>query len=142
APGSVLYSSDRGPQELHVTKEGFRRNHSDGKQDFFNKDGQLTKISDKSGYFVGFTYKNGNLDSIKDSQAKQIFFSWYPDGLVKEIWSAGDKKALYKYQDTDLVSSKDLGDNLYEYGYDKSHNLSEIRYSDKTKLKVNYDPKT
>lgn len=142
APGSVLYSSDRGPQELYVTKEGFKRVHPDGRNDFFNNDGQLVKISDKSGYFVGFTYKNGQLDSIKDSQAKQIFFSWYPDGLVKEMWSAGDKKASYKYEETDLVYSKDVGENVYEYGYDKSHNLAEIRYSDSTKLKVVYDPKT
>lgn len=142
APGSVLYSTDRGPQELQVTKEGFRRLHGDGRQDFFNNEGQLVKVTDKSGYFISFTYKDGNLDSLKDSQAKQIFFSWYPDGLVKEIWSAGDKKATYKYQDSDLVASKDVGDNSYEFGYDKSHNLNEIRYGDKSKLKVSYDPKT
>ncbi|HXH73385.1 MAG TPA: DUF6531 domain-containing protein [Bacteriovoracaceae bacterium] len=142
APGSILYSDDRGPQELHSTKEGFRRTHTDGRTDYFNAEGQLVKIADKSGYFAGFTYKDGNLDSIKDSQAKQIFFSWYPDGLVKEIWSAGDKKTLYKYQDNDLISTKDVGDNSYEFGYDKSHNLNEIRYADKTKLKINYDPKT
>ena len=142
APGSVLYTNDRGPQELFVTKEGFRRSHGDGRQDYFNNEGQLTKIADKSGYFVSFTYAKGNLHSIKDSQAKQIFFSWYADGQVKEIWSAGDKKTLYKYNDSNLVYSKDIGDNVYEYSYDKSHNLSEISYSDKTKLKVDYDPKT
>lgn len=142
APGTVLYSNDRGPQELHVTKEGYRRAHTDGKQDYFNPEGQLVKISDKSGYFIGFTYKNGNLDAIKDSQAKQIFFSWYPDGMVKEIWSAGDKKTLYKYQDSDLVYSKDVGENVYEFGYDKSHNLTSIGYADKTKLSIGYDQKT
>jgi YD repeat-containing protein len=142
APGSTLFSNDRGPQELDVTKEGFRRSYGDGRYDFFDKDGNLVKITDKSGYFVGFNYKDGKLDSIKDSQAKQIYFSWYPDGLVKEIWSAGDKKATYKYQDSDLVASKDIGDNLYQYSYDKSHNLTEIAYSDKTKLKVTFDPKT
>ena len=142
APGTVLYSSDRGPQELFVTQTGYRRVHTDGKVDLFNNEGQLIKVSDKSGYFISFNYKNGNVDSIKDSQAKQIFFSWYPDGLVKEVWSAGDKKALYKYQDSDLVYSKDVGDNTYEFGYDKSHNLNSIVYSDKTKLKIDYDLKT
>lgn len=142
APGTVLYSHDLGPQSLHVLKTGYRRDHSDGRQDIFNKEGQLVKITDKAGYFVSFNYKNGNLESIKDSQAKQIFFSWYPDGLVKEIWSAGDKKATFKYQDSDLVYSNDVGDNAYEYSFDKSHNMTEIRYSDKTKLKVSYDPKT
>ena len=142
APGTVLYSHDLGPQTLNVTKEGYRRDHSDGRQDFFNNDGQMVKIADKSGYFVGFTYKEGKLESLKDSQAKQIFFAWYPDGLVKEIWSAGDKKATFKFQDEDLVSSKDVGDNNYEYTFDKSHNLTGIGYSDKTKLSVSYDPQT
>lgn len=142
APGTVLYSNDRGPQELWVTKEGFKRTHADGRNDFFNQKGQMTKITEKSGYFVAFEYKDGNLHSIKDSQAKQIYFTWYPGGLVKEMWSAGDKKASYKYQDNDLISSTDVGDNSYEYTYDKSHNLTSIKYSDKTSLKIAYDPKT
>lgn len=142
AAGSVLYSSDRGPQQLQILKEGYRREHSDGKIDIFNKDGQLAKVSDKSGYFIDFIYKDGNLTSIKDSQAKQIFFSWYSNGLVKELWSAGDKKALYKYKDNDLVYTKDVGENVYEFSYDGSHNLTQIAYSDKTSLKVSYDPKT
>jgi YD repeat-containing protein len=142
APGTVLYSHDLGPQTLNVTKEGYRRDHSDGRQDFFNSEGNLVKIADKAGYFVGFTYKSGQLESIKDSQAKQIFFSWYPDGLVKEIWSAGDKKAIFKFQDQDLISSQDVGGNTYDYTFDKSHNLTEIRYADKTKLVISYDPKT
>ena len=142
APGSVLYSTDRGQQELTVAKEGFRRSHNDGRVDSFNLNGQLVRISDKTGYFISFIYKDGNLESLKDSQAKQIYFSWYPGGLVKELWSAGDKKATFKYDETDLVQSKDVGDNIYDFGYDKSHNLSEIRYTDKTKVKVSYDPKT
>ncbi len=142
APGSVLYSLDLGPQTVTVTKDGFRRDHSDGRQDFFNNKGQMVKISDKSGYFVGFSYENEQLKSIKDSQAKQIYFSWYPDGLVKEIWSAGDKKAVFKYEESDLVSSKDVAENQYEYNFDKDHNLTEIRYADKTKLKISYDPQT
>lgn len=142
APGSTLFSSDRGSQELSVTKDGYKRTYSDGKSDFFNSKGQLVKISDKSGYEINFVYKDGMLNSIKDSQAKQIFFSWYPGGFVKEIWSAGDKKSTFKYQDEDLVSSKDVGDNTYDYSYDKNHNLNEIKYSDKTKMKINYDPKT
>ena len=142
AAGSVLYSNDRGPQVLEAMKEGFKRTHSDGKVDFFNKDGQLAKVADKSGYFIDFVYKDGLLTSIKDSQAKQIFFSWYPGGLVKELWSAGDKKAIYKYQDNDLVYTQDVGENVYEFTYDRSHNLTQIAYGDKTKLKVSYDPKT
>jgi YD repeat-containing protein len=142
APGSVLYSHDKGPQELHATKSGFSRTHADGRKDFFDLQGKFVKITNKSGYFIDLIYKDGKLEVIKDSQAKQIYFSWYSDGLVKEIWSAGDKKALYKYKDSNLVYSKDVGENVYEFSYDKSHNLIETLYTDKTKHKVAYEPKT
>jgi len=142
AVGTTLYSTDRGTQEMQVVKEGYRRVFPDGRNESFNSKGNLTRIADKSGYSVDFVWKDGKLESIKDSQAKQIFFSWHPGGRVKEMWSAGDKKASYKYQGDDLVASTDVVGNSYEYGYDKSHNLTEIRYSDKSKMTVKYDPKT
>jgi YD repeat-containing protein len=142
APGTILYGSNSGTTELHVLKDGYKRQSGDGKVEFFDKNGSLTKIADKSGYSISFDYKNNQLYSIKDSQAKQIFFSWYSNGRVKEMWSAGDKKAEYKYQADDLVYSKDVGGNSYEYNYDKSHNLNEIKYSDNSKMVIKYEPKT
>jgi len=142
AAGTVLYATDRGSMELHVLKDGYKRSFGDGRSEMFDKNGRLTKVMDKSGYGINFEYKNNSLSSIKDSQAKQIFFSWYANGRVKELWSAGDKKAEYKYTGDDLASSKDVGGNLYEYTYDKSHNVSEIKYDDKSKMQIRYEPKT
>lgn len=142
AVGTVLYSSDRGTQEVHVTKDGYKRLYTDGKTEFYDQKGNLARIADKSGYVIDFNWKDGKLDNIKDSQAKQIFFAWYADGTVKEMWSAGDKKAEYKYQSDDLVYSKDVGGNVYEYSYDKSHNLTDVRYGDKSKMVIKYEPKT
>jgi YD repeat-containing protein len=142
AAGTVLYATDRGSMELHVLKDGYKRSFGDGRSEMFDKNGRLTKVMDKSGYGINFEYKNNSLFSIKDSQAKQIFFSWYANGRVKELWSAGDKKAEYKYNGDDLSSSKDVGGNSYEYAYDKSHNLSDIKYDDKSKMQIRYEPKT
>ena len=142
AEGTVLYTNDLGPQTLTVSKTGFVRDFSDGRKDVFDKDGNLVKITDKTGYSVAFTFKDGKLQSLKDSQAKQIFFSWYSTGLVKDLWSAGDKKASFKYEGEDLIESQDVGGNTYKYSYDKSHNLVGIDYADKTKLAIDYDPKT
>ena len=142
AVGTVLYSSDRGAQELHVVKDGYNRIYPDGKKESYDMKGNLTKITDKSGYSISFNWKDGKLNSIKDSQAKQIFFSWYANGRVKEVWSSGEKKAEYKYNGDNLVSSKDVGGNTYEYGYDKSHNLVSIGYGDKSKMAIKYEQKT
>jgi YD repeat-containing protein len=142
ADGTILYSNERGMQEVHKTSDGYKRVYSDGKVELFNNNGKLTKTTEKSGYSISLNYKGKELESIKDSQAKQLFFSWYPDGKVKNIWSAGDKKVEYKFKDKDLIESKDIEDNLYKYSYDTNHNLVKIGYSDSTEMKINYDSKT
>jgi YD repeat-containing protein len=149
APGTVLYSNERGLQEVHKLKKGFVRKYNDGRKEYFDDKGNLIKSIDKNKYTVELKYKKDNsLESIKDSQAKQLFFSWYPDGRVKHIWSAGDKKTWYKYKGKDLVFSKDIAGNVYKYEYDTNHNLIAVDYSENKKSKgrekmtIKYEPKT
>jgi YD repeat-containing protein len=149
ASGTKLYSNERGLQELHKLKDGYMRKFNDGKKEYFDEKGRLTKMVDKNKYAVELKYKkDGSLESIKDSQAKQLFFSWYPDGRVKHIWSAGDKKTFYKYEGNDLTFSKDIAGNVYKYGYDKNHNMVMVDYSEnknakgREKMVIKYEPKT
>lgn len=142
ANGTILYSNTRGLQQVHKISSGFKRVYNDGKSELFNKDGKLIKMMDKNGYFVSLGYKDGTLKSIKDSQAKQLFFDWYPDGKVKNIWSAGDKKSFYKYKGDNLVESKDVIGNVFKFDYDPKHNMVAVKYSDESKMKIEYTKKT
>lgn len=142
ASGTVLFSNTRGLQQVVVTKKGYQRKYNDGKVEFFNNKGEMFKIKNKNGYAVNLNYEKGQLKSIKDSAAKQLFFDWFQDGKVKHISSAGGKKTSYKYRGDDLVESKDIAKNLFAYTYDSNHNMTSIGYSDKTKLKISYLPKT
>ena len=142
ADGTELYSNNRGIQKIVKTKHGFKRSYNDGKIEEFNKEGKLVRISNKNGYEVKLAYEKGSLKSIKDSAANQLFFEWYPDGKVKHISSAGDKKTHYKYRGDDLVESKDIEGNVFKYGYDANHNMTSVTYSDNSKMTVAYTPKT
>ena len=143
ASGTVLYSNNRGIQQIEVKGDSYVRVTADGKTQTFNKLGKLSKISDKNGYSIAFEYDQANmLKSIKDSMVKQVFFSWYPDGRVKELWSVGDKKASYKFQGQDLVESIDVASNKFGFSYDKNHNLISVNYTDNTKMLIDYDKKT
>lgn len=149
ANGTVLYSNERGIQEVKVTKDGFERKSNDGKIEFFNQAGRLTKVKDKNNYVVEFVYKDKRLYSIKDSFAKQIYFSWYSNGKVKQMWSAKDKVAEFKYNGDDLIYSKDVGGNEYGFEYDNNHNLLKVIYNPNRKkgekedaMKMAYEPKT
>lgn len=138
--GTTLYSNDRGIQTLVKEKTGYKRTSSDGKVDFFDNAGKLTKISDKNGYSISFEYKADQLFAIKDTQAKQILFEWYPDGKIKTASFAGDKKASYVYDTKgNLSQSTDVAGNTYKYDYDSNHNLTAITYIDTTKMQVKYD---
>ena len=143
ADGTVLHSNVRGIQQLIKIATGFKRVHNDGKIEFFNKDGKLEKITTKNGYAVTLNYEKGVLNSIKDSQAKQLFFSWYSSGQVENIWSVDSKtKVSYKYQGKDLIESKNVANATYKYSYDRNHNMTEITYMDGSSRKVSYTPKT
>lgn len=143
AKGTVLYSNTRGLQEVHVTKDGYIRKYNDGKNEFFDKEGHMTKIKHKNGYYVDLNYKTGRLVSIKDSQAKQLFFDWYTDGKLKYVWGKDKKKkAHYKYKGNDLIYSVDVAGNVFEFEYDVKHNMTAVVYSDKSKMKISYEPKT
>ena len=144
--GTKLYSNQRGQQTLLKTKKGFIRKSIDQKQEFFNEYGKLSKIKYKSGLVINFIpmgrKQDKELKSIKDSFGKQIFFSWYSDNRVKEIYSSKDRKATYFYKDKNLISSTDLARNGYKYDYDSNHNLTLIQYQDKTTTKITYENKT
>jgi len=129
ASGTKLYSNIRGFQTVEKISNGYKRTKSDGTEHHFNKVGNLSMIKDKYGYRVNLTYKNGNLLSIKDNQAKQLFFDWYntSPAFVKSIRSTGDKKAQYKYDKKGygLVEASDVSGNTYKYSYDTNYNLQK-----------------
>lgn len=140
ADGTVLYSNDRGIQTIVKEKTGYKRVNADGKTDFFDNDGKLTKISDKNGYSILFEYKGTQLAAIKDTQAKQIMLEWYPDGKIKSASSAGDKKSTYTYDTKgNLIMTADVLGNVYKFDYDGNHNLTSISYVDNTKMQIKYD---
>ena len=143
APGSEFKSVNGEDEKIFANKDGFIRTLSDGAIDTFNLEGKLIKSTDKSGGTVTLEYdKKGLLNVISTSKSGKIFFSWYPSGMVKEVWSDPKSKAEYKYKDKDLVYSKDSKGNVYDFTYDKIHSLTEIVYADKTKKKISYDPKS
>jgi YD repeat-containing protein len=145
ASGTILYSNQRGMQQVQVKKDGYKRIFSDGRFEKFDKGGKLVEIKHKNGYKIKLVYKkgkDGRLKTIKDSMAKQLYFEWYASGRVKSIWSAGDRKTLYKYKDKDLVFAKDIAGNVYGHSYQKNHYMNGIIYADKSFMKINYDPKT
>ncbi|MBC77437.1 MAG: hypothetical protein CME64_15645 [Halobacteriovoraceae bacterium] len=150
AAGSELYSNQRGIQKVVVQKTGYKRISNDGKEEHFDKAGNLTKVKTKGNYTVELVYNKNKLKSIKDSKGAQVYFDWYSNGKrIKHLWTTGEKKATFKYDGENLVYSKDIQGNEYEYRYDTNHNMVRVVYNPSRKkgepedfMKMDYEDKT
>lgn len=141
--GTQLISNKYAYQYITKVADGYvRTTESSGKIEKFDESGKLVKVSDKNGNFIDFKYlSDGHLERMKDNFNRPFNFQYNKLGLVSEIEGIGGKKATYKYNDLkEMVDSIDFDGNHYTYKYDTGgrHNMTEIGYSDGTKMSVTY----
>ena len=139
--GTVLKSNKFNYQTIQKTAEGYVRFFDSGQTQFFDNAGHLTKWSDKNRNFISLGYdKQGMLAWIQDNFNRRLNFTMNSSGKVEKIVGEKGKTAIYKYSGSDLVYSKDMDDNTYEFKYSSNgrHNLVEIKYSDATTLQLGY----
>lgn len=144
ADGTQFQSVKFTYQYVTKTKEGYVRVFDNGRVERFGEDGKLSRVSDKSGGWIQFTYgKEGRIEKWADNLNRKAFYTYNNQGLIEKIQGESGKVAEYRYNDqAELVSSKDVDGNAYTYKYDsaKRHNMTEIGYSDRTKLQIEYYP--
>lgn len=146
--GQKLTSEDFGGQEIQITAEGYLRKGPNGLDQYFNKDGVITKTRNQSGYGLDFSYnKSGLVSKIVDTNGNQFQFDWYSSGMVKSVTSQDKKKAEYVYTNEDLTKVTDSDKITFVYEYDGNHNLTKLIDTSLKDVKsnaiiVDYDPKT
>lgn len=138
--GVKLYSNRFSFQFVTKLANGYQRSFDNGRVEFFDRQGRIIKIQDKNNNFVELAYGNdGKLEKIQDNFNRRINFKFNNKGLIERIDGENKKEATYRYNDKDdLTASKDVDNNTYEYQYDRWHNVTEIHYTDKTKMKMEY----
>jgi len=140
ADGTQLQSNQFSYQYLTKVNNGYIRVMDSGKMESFNEAGKLVKVADKNGNFIALSYGgDGRVTKIEDNFNRKMYFSFNKDGLVSKIEGDGKKVASYSYNGSgELVQSIDADKNTYSYKYDSDHNMTEIGYSDKTRMQVSY----
>jgi YD repeat-containing protein len=142
ANGTQLQSNRFSYQYITKVKEGYVRNFDNGRIETFDNDGKLIKIADKNNNFIKFEYgKDKKLAKLVDNFNRKMFFTFNNVGLVEKIEGENGKVATYQYNGLqELTQSKDVEGNVYTFKYDdqKHHNMTEIGYSDKTKMVMGY----
>ena len=138
--GAVLRSNKFSAQTIKRVRDGFVRLFDNGRREQYDNRGRLARAFDRKGNYVNLSYDDdGYLRSIIDNLGRKMVFTLNDRGLVEKIDGEKGKTAEYRYNDLDqLIYSKDVDNNIYQYTYDVRHNLTRIDYNDKTSLEVTY----
>lgn len=140
--GAQLISTRFSYQYLTKVESGYKRVYDNGKMETFLEDGRLSQITDKNNNFIKFFYgKDGKLARLEDNFNRKMYFEFDNKGLISKITGDDGRSATYRYNDQrELVWSRDVDGNTYEFGYtkDQRHNMALIKYSDATTLEVAY----
>ncbi len=148
-PGRILKSYNFGYQKLAVVPKGYKRSFESGLVQYFTKDGHLILSKEKNGYTLKFSRNKSTkkVEKIVDNFGNEFRLKWNSDGFISSIGAKGSSVASYKYNDKDLVESKDINGGKFSYTYDSQHNLLnikdlKIKDSKKASIKISYEPRT
>lgn len=141
-----LASTTAGYSYVLVTKEGYTFPQENGSTWFFDRQGRFLKMTDAQGNFISFSYSKTSFpDSIQDNAGNKVRLHFNTHHFVQRIESIskdGKKDtSFYTYDEVagTLLSSKDIGGNLYRYEWDNNYNLVKILYTDGSVMQMTYD---
>jgi YD repeat-containing protein len=141
--GTEFTSHQFSSQRIRYEREGYIRSFDSGRTEFFDLRGKLVQVHDKNANSIMLSYDSrGNLAGILDNFGRKIEISIDSRGLVQQLRDpARNRTVEFKYNDKlELIYSKDVDGNEYHFDYDSKgrHNLTQIGYSDKTSVDVEY----
>lgn len=141
-PESLEWTEARGYgiRKITKTKDGFILNDANNKE-YYNLEGKLVKLENNNGENTRFEYQNGRLSKIISGNGETATITTNKDGFITKI-STASGEAIYQYDGKKLIKSIDPSNNIYEFEYDPSYNMTGIRYDDGTTLKISYYPDT
>ncbi len=145
-PG-LYYSFSRGPSTLELKADGtFIRTFQNKSFEVFNKDGLITKSSDRNGNYITYTYQDRNVIRINDTCGGSVSFSYQQgkanEGLIAAMRDSLGRELKYDfYPNRRLKSFRNLQNELIEYVYDNVGNLLSLTTTSSKKTPLEKEPK-
>lgn len=130
----VPYLAEGRSNELLIydNRGWFRRVLPSGVDQFFDvSTGHLKQVSDRSGNYLKFVWKDGKLQYVQDQRGRKITIQ-YRQGQIARISGLGRTLAEYTIENENLVQVRNA-DGVYRHAYDDLHNLTETQYPPETR---------
>lgn len=136
---TILQGSNCPESALTRVAEGYKRVDCQGRIDWFNLQGHLSRYEFGDGYAVSVIYEGNRPKEIRDILGQSLTFSWSEKGLATTAEGL-QTTGRYEYDhQNNLIKWKDVSGNAYEYEYDNNHNLTAVIYLDHTRMAITYD---
>jgi RHS repeat-associated protein len=97
----------------------------------FDSEGKLTEVQDRNGNSLSMSYESGNLTAVEDDAERKLQFLYW-EGRILSAKDPMGHYVIYGASSDNLtkVSSWDgeakESETLWEFGYDESHQLTEM----------------
>lgn len=142
--GLKYYANGRSNEYIESKNNKFYRYLPNGVSEVFNNEGSLSRIYDKFGNYIDFTWAQSKI-TITDNKGRRLALILNPsNGKIKEARFGKQVVAKYTHngkEDLTGVWSLRAGklQKTYKYKYDLLHNLLVVTYPDKTMEKLTYN---
>jgi YD repeat-containing protein len=107
----------------------------------YGSNGQLTAITDPSGYTTSLSYNgSGQLSAVTDPAHRSITFSYGSNGLVSSVTDPANQTTSYGYDSSgDLTSVTDPMNRMWQFVYGSGHLLTTMTNPDNESLVNTYN---
>lgn len=136
---NVFLAKSRGVEKIDYDGKFYTRKKDDGSLEKFDGSGKLVQHTTAHGQSVRLKYKGRHLSYIVDNKGRRLTFSYSPEGRLKKVSNGRGLTVQYHFQGENLVEVTNMWSKTYKYIYDNSHNLIEVKFPDKTNMKMTYD---
>ncbi|MDD5238833.1 MAG: DUF6531 domain-containing protein [Candidatus Nanoarchaeia archaeon] len=121
------YASPTGVySNLVLSVNDFKLYYPSGMYCQFDRDGYLTKIVDKSGNNLNFTYTSDLLTQVNDDSGQTLNISYYEDNLISSVTDRMGRSVSYTYASGNLETVTDALDKETRYFYSSDLLIGDV----------------
>lgn len=115
-----------GYDTLEQMEDGYCYTTREGKKSFFSTQGRITRIQDRAGHGLSFTYEEDRMVRAAASEERWIQLSYNEEGLLARLTDSMDREVSFQYDGVLLQSASSADGTSEQYEYDGNSRLSAI----------------
>jgi YD repeat-containing protein len=142
-PDGEYVSYSRGTSTI-IKKEGtFTRIKINGTKEYYNKDGDLTRVEDRNGNSLNFELDSGGrVKRVSDGCTHHLLFTYNQKGKIIQVSDSLGRILKYEYDSLDRLIAAKLSDgSTVKYSYNKMNMMEKLVYDNGDVIDVVFDPK-